>query len=88
MGQHDPLDGFITLVAATATAEALPAPRVGPRLDGEIADFAAMMEGRDWTTDDPLGLGGLLMDAYRVQQLMRRGAFPKGELLDELLTAA
>jgi hypothetical protein len=88
MGQQDPLDGFITLAQLRATAEGLPVPRVGPRLDDEIADFAAMMKGRDWTTADPLGLGGLLMDAYLVQQLMRRGVFPKGELLDELLTAA
>jgi hypothetical protein len=88
MGQQDPLDGFVTLAQLRATAEALPAPRVGPRLGDDIVDFAGMTKGRDWTTDDPLGLGGLLMDACLVQQLTSQGALPKGELLDELLTAA
>jgi hypothetical protein len=85
MGHHDPLDGFVTLVQLQTTATALTA---GPQLDHEIADLASMMEGRDWTTADPLGLGGLLMDAYRVQQLMRHGAPFKGELLERLLEAA
>jgi hypothetical protein len=92
MGQHDPLDGFVVVTQLRATGEALqpapPAPRAGPRLDDELADFGAMMEGRDWTTSDPLGLGALLMDASLVQQLAARGAFPRGELQDELLAAA
>ena len=37
---------------------------------------------------DPLGLGGLLIDAYRVQQLMQQGAVPDPQLLDRLLRAA
>jgi hypothetical protein len=85
MGQHDPLDGFVTLVQLQTTAMALSA---GPRLDREIADLASMMEGSDWTTADPLGLGGLLMDAYRVQQLVQQGAPVKGELLEQLLESA
>lgn len=88
MGHHDPLDGFVTFVQLRATAGALAAAPAGPRLDDEIADYASMMKGGDWTTADPLGLGGLLMDAHRVQQLMRRGAFAEEELLDELLRAA
>ena len=88
MGQHDPLDGFVTLVQLQTTAKALTASPAGPQLDHEIADLASMMERRDWTTADPLGLGGLLMDAYRVQQLARQGALLKGELLEQLLTAA
>lgn len=88
MGHHDPLDGFVTLVQLQMTARALTASPAGPQLAEEIADLASMMEGRDWTTADPLGLGGLLMDAYRVQQLMRHGAPLKGELLEQLLEAA
>ena len=34
-----------------------------------------MIEAIDIRTEDPLGLGGLLADAYRVAQLMARGAF-------------
>jgi hypothetical protein len=88
MGHHDPLDGFVTLVQLQTTAKTLRASPAGPQLDDEIADLAAMMQGRDWTTADPLGLGGLLMDAYRVQQLTRQGAPLKGELLEQLLEAA
>jgi hypothetical protein len=51
-------------------------------------DFATMMEGQDWATADPLGLGGLLMDASRVAQLMHLGAFAGGDLLEALLVAA
>jgi hypothetical protein len=85
MGQLDPLDGFVTLVQLETTPPALIS---GPPLDREIADFASMMQGRDWTTADPLGIGGLLMDAAPVHQLMRLGAPLKGELLDQLLEAA
>ena len=88
MGHHDPLDGFVTLVQLQATARALPATPSGPLLDRPIADLASMMQGRDWTTADPLGLGGLLMDGYRVQQLAQQGAPLRSELLEGLLTAA
>ncbi len=88
MGQHDPLDGFVTLVQLQTTARGLSASPEGPHLDREIADFASMVEGSDWTTDDPLGLGGLLMDAYRAQQLMQQGAPVPRELLEQVLEAA
>jgi hypothetical protein len=88
MGQHDPLDGFLTFVQLRATAQALKPSPAGPPLDDQIADLAWMTAGGEWTTADPLGLGGLLMDAYRVQQLMRSGAFAEGDLLEQLLTAA
>ena len=88
MGQHDPLDGLVTLVQLQTTARGLVASPEGPHLDREIADLASMIEGSDWTTDDPLGLGGLLMDAYRVQQLMREGAPVPHGLLEQVLEAA
>jgi hypothetical protein len=88
MGHHDPLDGFVTLVQLQTTAKAVKTSPADPQLDHEIKGLASMMEGRDWTTADPLGLGGLLMDAYRVQQLTRQGAPLKGELLEQLLEAA
>jgi hypothetical protein len=47
-----------------------------------------MVLGGDWLTDDPLGLGGLLVDAYRVQQLQIQGARFQPELLEALLEAA
>ena len=51
-------------------------------------DFSAMIEDRDWTTSDPLGIGGLLADACRVAQLMGCGAIVDAALLDELLATS
>jgi hypothetical protein len=88
MGQHDPLDGFVTFVQLRATARALSVSAPGPRLDREIADLASMLNSRDWATADPLGVGGLLMDAYRVEQLTRQGAPLEQELLEQAVAAA
>lgn len=85
MGHHDPLDGLVTYTQIRETGRALDAvAEGGPRaLDRAIASFAAMLARRDLTTDDPLGLGGLLMDAYRLDQLGARG-----DLEDAILAAA
>jgi hypothetical protein len=88
MGQHDPLDGLITCTQLEKTASLLSSASHGPKLTHAIADFAAMTEAIDLRTEDPLGLGGLLSDACRVAQLMARGAFQEGTLLDHLLSVA
>jgi hypothetical protein len=88
MGQHDPLDGWITCVQlATRSAASPPAPDA-PDLGAAADDFRAMVVGADVATADPLGLGGLLADACRVAQLMRAGAFAGSRLLEGLLAAA
>ncbi|OPY86136.1 MAG: hypothetical protein A4E73_04047 [Syntrophaceae bacterium PtaU1.Bin231] len=87
MGLHDPLDGWITcseLQAAVKGLHELPTPPLGR----EIAALSAMCAGINWGTDDPLGLGGLLADAYRVGQLAARGDFAPGELTADLLDAS
>ena len=84
MGQHDPLDGYITALQLQATPAAPPGPDLAEAIDG----YAAMIRRGDWTTPDPLGLGGLLVDAWRVQQLMQQGAKPGVPLLDRLLDGA
>ena len=82
MGQHDPLDGLVTCRQLEATAAALPrAP--GPSLTSIAADFARMVDRGGLATTDPLGLGGLLVDACRLVQL---DAEP--ELVAALLDAA
>jgi hypothetical protein len=88
MGHHDPLDGWITCTELMAAARK--GPGASPRLDlgREIGEMAAMCRDVDWATDDPLGLGGLMSDAFRVGQLMARGYFESGELLEGLLSAA
>ena len=88
MGQHDPLDGFITCVALQTTASLLSRTPSGPSLEAAVADFSTMIEERGWATADPLGLGGLLADACRVEQLMRLGASVGDTLLEDLLAAA
>jgi hypothetical protein len=84
MGQHDPLDGYVTAAQLRATAQALE-DREGPRLGDETASFEAMIDPRGLATDDPLGLGGLLTDALRLEQLMRSGFRNEHDLLQRLL---
>jgi hypothetical protein len=88
MGHHDPLDGFITCIQLQTTKSTLSSTPTGPSLKEAVVDFATIIEGQDWATADPLGLGGLLIDASRVAQLMRLGAFAEGDLLGALLVAA
>ena len=50
--------------------------------------MARICEGKDWATDDPLGIGGLLFDSGRVAQLMI-GGYPDPEgLLETLLESS
>ena len=85
MGQHDPLDGFITYNQLQATVANDPEKTTGPDLKAEIADMAGICEGKSWVTDDPLGIGGLLCDTFRVAQLMVKRNFEKTDLLAILL---
>jgi hypothetical protein len=82
MGQQDPLDGYITCLQLRSTAAGV------PDLGEETREFRAMLENGDWLTDDPLGLGGLLVDAWRLEQLRRQGAPADERLIETLLTAA
>jgi len=87
MGLHDPLDGLITYtqLQATATEDREPSK---VDLSAEIGDMAAMCRGKNWATDDPLGIGGLLSDAFRVAQLMAVGYFAGTDPLALLLDAS
>ena len=61
MGHHDPLDGFITYNQLKANATKDIENKTWPDLTEEITDMARICEGRNWATDDPLGIGGLLL---------------------------
>ena len=74
MGHHDPLDGYVTCNWLQQTARKLAQPVPGPEMGNAISSFAAIMEGVSWTTSDPLGIGGLLVDAYRIARLRQEGA--------------
>jgi hypothetical protein len=73
MGQHDPLDGFITYNAVEKTV-GMDFNAVFPLdLRDEISDMVKICRGLSWVTEDPLGMGGLLFDAFRIAQLMEKG---------------
>ncbi len=88
MGHHDPLDGAVTCTQLQATASSLPAAHGGPDLAEALGGFASMTQGGRWATADPLGLGGLLVDACRVQQLLGRTKVITHGLLHTLLASA
>ena len=83
MGQHDPLDGFITYNQLQATAAEFSEP--APDLRSEIADLSAICQAQSWETEDPLGIGGLLSDAYKIVQLIINYRFMEIGWLDDLL---
>ena len=87
MGQHDPLDGLVTCCELQSAVRGF-GTAAFPDLDAEIADFAAMCRGKEWATDDALGIGGLLCDSFRIAQMVIKGSFPLSNLLQEVADAA
>ena len=70
MGQHDPLDGLVTCLQLEATAKRFPETTAALSLTAVIEELLAMCAGRNWATEDSLGIGGLLTDAYKLVQLI------------------
>lgn len=85
MGQHDPLDGFITYNELQAAASE---HHVAADLKAEIADMTHICEGTEWVTDDSLGIGGLLYNAYEVARLILNRYWKRTNLIVDLLTAS
>jgi len=86
MGLHDALDGLITFREVQHVSW-----KMRPKI--EASDLASAVESlwqlcrnRDWTTDDPLGIGGLLFDACRLSLLT--GGHAEQELLQQLTNAS
>jgi hypothetical protein len=88
MGHHDPLDGFITYNQLQATADRDYEKSARPDIKVEITDMASICEGKSWITDDPLGIGGLLGDAFKVAQLIVHENFEQTDLLKTLLDSS
>jgi hypothetical protein len=84
MGHHDPLDGLITFVQLDAACSGAP----DLDLSTEIGDMAGLCAGRSWVTADPLGIGGLLTDAYKLAQLGVGTAIEETSLLEDVLWSA
>ncbi|NTW59373.1 MAG: hypothetical protein HGB21_05085 [Nitrospirae bacterium] len=85
MGHHDPLDGFITYLRLQAAAARTSGNSPGLDLSAEIAEMAALCEGKSWGTDDPLGIGELLSAAYRLAHLILIEGCEQTDLLDDIL---
>jgi hypothetical protein len=73
MGHHDPLDALLTYIQLRAASVRFHDVLSETDLDIEIADCQSMCAGRNWATDDPLGTGSLLVDAWRLA-LIRAGS--------------
>ena len=86
MGLHDALDGLITFREVQhASSKMRPILEV-PDLTSAIETLSKLCRKRDWTTTDPLGIGGLLFDACRLSQLT--GGDADQELLEQLTDAS
>jgi hypothetical protein len=88
MGHYDPLDGFITYNQLRAAANKDPERSGRPELTKEISDMADICEGQSWVTDDPLGIGDLLCNAFKAAQLIAGGSLEQTSLLETLLDSA
>ena len=86
MGLHDALDGFITFREVQHASSKIQRKDEVPDLTSAIETLSKLCRNRDWTTTDPLGIGGLLFDACRLSQLISRDA--NQELLRRLTDAS
>ncbi len=91
MGQHDPLDGYVTLRQLQGAAAAMSMKQNQDGLVKTLADdlevFSAMTQKGKWGTTDPLGLGGLLIDSVRFLQIRPQKPEDREQLNDMLQPA-
>ena len=74
MGQHDPLDGYVTYNEIQSEMYNLELVNDNRKpLTNEMEDMRNICVGMSLGTNDPLGLGGLLSDATQITQLIDRG---------------
>ena len=87
MGLHDALDGFITFREVQYAITKISGHPGVNELSQAIETLFALCQHREWTTDDPLGAGGLLFDACRLCQLIRDEHLREIRLLEEVMQA-
>ncbi len=91
MGQHDPLDGFITYEELQKTYKYFNRDKEDSNstdIVPEIGDMKNICRGINWITDDPLGIGGLLSDSYRIIRLSLDNEIFGHKLLETVLDSA
>ena len=85
MGQHDPLDGYLTYSEIQSEMDNLNLKdNIEKPLIYEMKDMKNICNGMSLVTDDPLGLGGLLSDATRITLLIDSG-YDLFDLLETIL---
>ena len=91
-GQHDALDGFLTFSHLRTTAEDLGRAGEIPDLSHETEQLEAMIDPERLVTEDPLGIGELLVDAWRRRLVTVRvknaASAPRDLLLEWMLESA
>ena len=85
MGQHDPLDGFVVYSELQAYA---PKDPEWPSLRDEIEELLEICGDMDWTTNDPLGIGCLLWNAFILARLIKNGHLDNLDLLMDILDSS
>jgi len=88
MGHHDPLDALVSYSELDHCRAAHFAAAQLPSLQSQIAEARSLCAGRNWLTEDPLGIGGLLFDICRLSQLQAQGATIPAATLSQLLVDA
>jgi hypothetical protein len=88
MGHHDPLDGYIRGLELRASSLATGDIEGADAMMGVAARLSGLIHRDALPTGDPLGIGGLLMDAAALAQLIDGESCVDDGLLDALLAAA
>ena len=91
MGQHDALDGYVALSEIRdgpggrgVTLE----PGLAAALDGAIDGLARITDTTELGTDDPLGVGSLLTDAWLLARVTEPEQPERERILERVLEAA
>jgi hypothetical protein len=88
MGHLDPLDGFVVYNQLQMTSSRNFKKSEQMDISTEIADMEDICEEKTWVTDDPLGIGDLLVDSFKLAQLISNGYIERSDLLENLLDSA
>jgi hypothetical protein len=80
---HDALDGYVTFRGLSQSGELTPAAD----LQEKTEILRELSAGHAWATSDPLGIGGLLLDAFRLAILPDRTSLDE-QLIRDILAGA
>lgn len=84
-GQHDALEGWVTFRQLEATRRHLGTQ--APALDSREAIFAQLLDFDALATSDPLGIGSLLLNVARLEQIRAGDDFASRRLMEASVSA-